>query len=146
MTASNLGATGVNVGPVDITSGTQAILFEVDKGIPTPTIGLENPSDPTSNFVIDLSDEGKEYGLNSSNVPTTNPSNVTANYDTHATTSIVSATLNNSGIKGPLTRTDEKIFRHKPSELNSGTHTGAVTAKDSAGNQKSFSASFTLSN
>ena len=128
MTAINLGATGVNVGPIDITSGTEAILFEVDKGIPTPTVGLENPSDPTSNLVIDLGDEGKEYGLNSSNVPTTNPSNVTANYDTHATTSIVSATLNNSGIKGPLTRTDEKIFRHKPSELNSGTHTGAVTA------------------
>ena len=146
MTAINLGATGVNVGPVDITSGTQAILFEVDKGIPTPTVGLENPSDPTSNLVVDLSDEGKEYELISSNVPTTNPSNVTANYDTHATTSIVSATLNNSDIKGPLTRTDEKIFRHKPSELNSGTHTAAVTAKDSVGKQKSFSASFTLSN
>jgi hypothetical protein len=90
LTASNLGATSVNVGLIDITSVTQSILFEVDTGIPTPTVGLENPSDPS--------------------------------------------------------RTDEKIFRHKPSGLNSGTHTVAVTAKDSAGNQKSFSASFTLSN
>ncbi|MDP6455240.1 MAG: PKD domain-containing protein [SAR202 cluster bacterium] len=146
LTASNMGTTGSNSGPIDITSGTEAVLFEVDTGIPAPTIALANPADPTSDLIIDLSDEAKEYGLDNSNSPTTNPASVVASHDTHATTSIIAATLDGADIKATLTTTDEKIYRHKPSGLTVGTHTVLVTARDAAGNQKSFSASFTTSN
>ena len=145
-TASNQGGAGVNVGPINITSGTEALLFEIDTGIPTPVIGPVTVNNPAIPLTIDFSSEATEYGLDSGFAFTTNPANVVFSQDTHATTTIISATLDGTDITGTLVTTDDKIFRHSLANITTGSHAVVVTAKDAAGNQLQFTGSFNVTN
>lgn len=146
VTASNQRAVGENTGPIDVTSTTNAVLFEVDTDLTTPILGLANPNDPSGYLVMNFQNEGAEYGLDANGATTTDPSTVTTSYDTHATTTILAATLDAVDILGTLTTSDEILYRHLPSGLTTGAHTVEVTARDAAGNQNQFSETFTVTN
>jgi len=91
---------------------------------------------------VDFSNEGLEYGLDSSGVHTTVPGNVVTDYDTHGTVTALSVTLDGNDITGALTSTDGVIYRHTLSGLSPGSHTLSFMAQDEAGNQTTYSYSF----
>ncbi|MAF51695.1 MAG: hypothetical protein CL694_01555 [Chloroflexi bacterium] len=145
-TAANQRTIGVNTGPIDVTSNSDDALFEVDTDLTTPILGLANPNDPSGYLIVNFQHEGSEYGLDANGAASTDPSAVTTSYDTHATTTILAAALDAVDILGSLTTSDEILYRHLPSGLTTGAHTVEVTARDSAGNQKQFSETFTVTN
>ncbi len=137
-TSGNKGIKGQGGGaPISIASGTSALLFEVDTAVPTPTIGLADPNDPTGFVVLDFQAEGTEYVSTGAGA---------ADFDSHDTVTIVAATLDAVDIKATLTTSDNVIFRHSPSNLTTRNHPVVVTAVDVAGNQTQFADSFTVTN
>jgi len=141
--ANNQGTRGSNIGPIDITNATQALLFEVDNSIGL-VFGFDDPDDHSTALVWDFSDEEKEYGLDSNGVFTTTPADVITNYDTHATTTIISITIDGTDIMATLMTTDDQVFRHTPSILTAGTHEEVIKAIDAAGNLFEGGATFTV--
>jgi hypothetical protein len=128
-TQSNQGSKGVNIGPIDLVeSTTKALLFEVDTGVGTASIGPATTDDADSFITIGFGAEGTEYA-----------SSATAgnDFDSHDTVTITSATLDGTDIT-PLASTDNKTFLYKASGLTEAEHTVKVKVKDAAGNEKEF--------
>ena len=135
----NVGAKGVNKGPIDLTDDTSAILFEFDDGVGEPVVTPgdtdETASDNPDPFItIDFAAEGKEYEDNG-----TPP----VDLDSYGTVTIVSASLDSPDsdamdIADSLATTDNVKFLYKASDLVKGKHKVKVKAKDVAGNEKEF--------
>jgi len=122
-----------------------ANLFEVDANVEAPSIGPATTDDPNTFITIDFTNEGKEYGLDSNKVFTTDPTKVVTNYDTHGTVTITSATLGTTDIASAINSSDNKVFLYKASGLAEGTHTLTVKAKDNGGNEKEFTGTVKVS-
>jgi hypothetical protein len=128
-TQSNQGSNGVNVGPIDITSTTKALLFEVDTGVGTASFGPATTDDANTFITIGFGAEGIEYTSSGSSA---------TDFDSHDTVTIVSATLDGVDILADVASTDNKIFLYKASNLSEADHKVVVKAEDSAGNTKEF--------
>jgi len=126
-TASNTGSKGDSGGVIDVTSGTTALLFEIDTSVGTATISPENTDDADAFITIGFAAEGTEYAAAGG-----------TDFDSHDTVTIVSATLDGIDIT-PLASTDNKTFLYKASGLTEAEHKIVVKAKDAAGNEKEFS-------
>jgi hypothetical protein len=137
ITAST-GVTGVSVEDDE-----DAILFEVDTGIPDPafTPADEGETDnPDAFIIVTFTNEGKEYGLTAGDVFTTTPANVATSFDTHDTVTITDATLDGDAIT--FATRDDIVFLVRPGGLELGEHTVAITVEDEAGNEDEFEATF----
>lgn len=143
------------------TGGTQidlanAILFEKDTGIPAPTFipATGGSTDNPNTFItVDFADEGKEYGLTASDVEdgkeagkqqTATPADVATSYDHHATLTLVSATVDDVDVTSLVNTRDGVKFAVRPGGLAAGDHTIAVKVSDEAGNEGTFSSTFTV--
>ena len=113
-----------------------AILFEVDTGIPDPatTPEDEGETDQTSPYIIlDFADEGKEYGLDANDDLTTTPANVVEDFDDHDTVTITEATLDGEDIV--FSTGNDILFLYRATDLALGEHTVVVTYEDEVGNE-----------
>jgi hypothetical protein len=123
-----------------------AILFEVDTGIPAPTTTPadgKSTDDTTPFIILDFSDEGQEYGLTAVGTGglTVDPDTVVDNFDDHATVTISAATLDGADIT--METDDDIVFLYKAPGLALGSHEVIVTYQDEAGNQaEDFAFSF----
>ena len=133
--SANVGAKGVNKGPIDLTDDTKAILFEFDDDVGEPMVlpDDEDGSDNADPFItIDFDAEGKEY-LDVNDV----------DLDSHGTVTILSASLDSPDsdamdITDSLVTTDDVIFLYKATDLVKGNHKVKVKARDVAGNEEEF--------
>ena len=144
--ASAKDANTQNEGTKGITAGTagadidlaKAILFELDSAVEAPGIGPATTDDPDTFITIDFVNEGKEYGLDSDIVFTSDVAKVVTSYDKHGTVTIVSATLGGVDISGDLATTDNVKFLYKAFALEEKDHTVKVKVKDLAGTETEF--------
>jgi hypothetical protein len=142
---TNTGTVGQNGAAAAAIDLTKAVLFEVDKGIPTPAfIPASTTDDATPVISVNFSDEGKEYGLDSALAHTAVPANVVTDFDTHGTVTIVTATLDGVDISASLSTADNVRFLHASSALAIGNHVVVIKAKDEAGNEVSFTNTFAV--
>ena len=151
---SNYGAAGTtSTAGVDITAAT-VIMFELDTGIPTPTIlpsTAAGTDDPNTIISVNFADEGKEYGLTSAGVWSNTASTVSTDLDTHGTVTLEHIKHTPpSGVQSDITTSfstaDNIRFLFKASGLAIGIHKIDVKAKDVAGNKVTFTQhTFTLS-
>lgn len=125
-TAQNQGTTGVTGGAVlDISSASTALLFEVDTGVPAPTVTPSATDDVNAFIKIAFSGEATEYSSTAA-TPT--------DHDAHDTVTITAITLDGIDILAELATTDNKTFLYKASGLSEGDHKVKITANDIAGN------------
>lgn len=151
---SNYGAAGTSsTAAVDI-SATTVVMFELDTGIPTPTIlpsTATGTDDPNTIISVNFSDEGKEYGLTSAGVWSNTASTVITDLDTHETVTLEHIKHTTpAGVQTDITTSfstaDNVRFLFKASGLAIGIHKIDVKAKDVAGNKVTFTQHlFTLS-
>ena len=151
---SNYGAAGTtSTAGVDITAAT-VVMFELDTGIPTPTIlpsTAAGTDDPNTIISVNFADEGKEYGLTSAGVWSNDASTVSTDLDTHGTVTLEHIKHTPpSGVQSDITTSfstaDNIRFLFKASGLAIGIHKIDVKAKDVAGNKVTFTQhTFTLS-
>ena len=151
---SNYGAAGTtSTAAVDISAAT-VVMFELDTGIPTPTI-LPSTSagtdDPNTIISVNFSDEGKEYGLTAAGVWSNTATTVITDLDTHGTVTLEHIKHTTpAGVQTDITTSfstaDNVRFLFKASGLAIGIHKIDVKAKDVAGNKVTFTQHiFTLS-
>ena len=158
--SSGISMAGVNKDLQKNIKDGKAFLFEVDKGIPAPmfTPAADEKTDNAGVFIrANFGDEGKEYGLEAltdKNNPsteatdddtrdhTTVPSDVSTDFDTHGTLSIVSATFNDDDVADDIISRDDVLFVYRPGNLSNGEHTFKIKVKDNAGNEGEFSTTF----
>lgn len=151
---SNYGAAGTSsTAAVDISAAT-VVMFELDTGIPTPTIlpsTAAGTDDPNTIISVNFSDEGKEYGLTSAGVWSNTASTVVTDLDTHGTVTLEHIKHTTpAGVQTDITTSfstaDNVRFLFKASGLAIGIHKIDVKAKDVAGNKVTFTQHlFTLS-
>ena len=151
---SNYGAAGTTSSvAVDITAAT-VVMFELDTGIPTPTIlpsTAAGTDDPNTIISVNFSDEGKEYGLDAAGAWTNTAASVSTNLDTHGTVTLEHIKHTTpAGVQTDITTSfstaDNIRFLFKASALAIGVHKIDVKAKDIAGNKVTFTQHlFTLS-
>ena len=152
----NYGYTGVQDNPADVTAddGTvsqpgiaiaDAIVFEVDRGIPDPSYVPAESTDNTNAIIsIDFAHEGREYGLDANGRDVAVADQVVTNYDSYGTVTVTAATLDGDDIAGSMTTADDIRFLYKASGLSIGAHTLSITAMDVAGNSKTWDHTFTV--
>ncbi len=152
----NYGYVGVQDNPADVTGddGTvsspaislgDAIVFEVDTGIPDPSYVPAASTDNTNAIIsIDFAREGREYGLDANGRDVAIADQVVTNYDSYGTVTITAASLDGGDILDGITTADDIRFLYKASSLSIGEHTLSITASDVAGNSKSWSHTFTV--
>jgi len=151
---SNYGAAGTtSTAAVDITAST-VVMFELDTGIPTPTIlpsTAVGTDDPNTIISVNFSDEGKEYGLTAAGVWSNTASTVSTDLDTHGTVTLEHIKHTTpAGVQTDITTSfstaDNIRFLFKATGLAIGVHKIDVKAKDIAGNKVTFTQHlFTLS-
>jgi len=151
---SNYGAAGTtSTAGVDITAST-VVMFELDTGIPTPTIlpsTAAGTDDPNTIISVNFSDEGKEYGLTAAGIWTNTAASVSTDFDTHGTVTLEHIKHTTpAGVQTDITTSfstaDNIRFLFKASGLAIGIHKIDVKAKDIAGNKVTFTQHlFTLS-
>ena len=135
---NNSGMAGDGSGEIEVDEDTKAILFEVDNVISDIDVDYDKPGfndsfkidDPNTYIRIDFEREGFEYDRKTRN-------NVQGDdLDTHASVTIVSATLNGDDITNDL-QSDENgnVYLYKASDLALGKHELLVVAMDEAGNK-----------
>ena len=147
-TAGSEGVKGINTGPVDLTSKTTALLFEVDHAVaslvvnPDPEADEDDldvfETDNADTFVtLDFSGEGSEYADADDLTATT----AEANLDSYKQITILEAVLTapdgtETDITGSLAaNSDGNKFLYKAFDLALGEHTVKVRAADQAGNE-----------
>jgi len=151
---SNYGAAGTtSTAAVDLTA-TTVVMFELDTGIPTPTIlpsTADGSDDPNTIISVNFSDEGKEYGLTAAGVWTNTATSVSTDLDTHGTVTLEHIKHTTpAGVQTDITTSfstaDNVRFLFKATGLAIGVHKIDVKAKDVAGNKVTFTQHlFTLS-
>jgi hypothetical protein len=141
--STNIGKAGLAASTSTALDLSQAVLFEVDTALSTPTFTVNTTGTVTT--TVDFSNEGLEYGLDGVGMHTTLSAAVVTDFDTHGTVIPVLVTLDGNDITPALTSTDGVIFRHTASGLSPGNHTLSFTARDDAGNQATFVHSFVTS-
>jgi hypothetical protein len=125
-TAQNEGTTGVTGGAaLDVSSSSGALLFEVDTGVPAPTVTPASTDDVNAFIKISFAGEATEYSSTAATA---------TDHDAHDTVTITAITLDGIDILASLATTDNKTFLYKASDLSDGSHTVKLTASDTAGN------------
>jgi hypothetical protein len=153
---SNAGKVGLEAGNANDTDAdtdgiqidlANALLFEKDTGIPAPTFIPEDggSTDNSNTFItVDFADEGREYGLKADKQQTVTPADVATSYDHHATLTLVSATVDDVDVTSLVNTRDGVKFAVRPGGLAAGDHTIAIKVSDEAGNEGTFSSTFTV--
>ena len=130
----NLGTSGDKTAPVDLDSDTSAILFERDTNLGAMDVdpgsdGIQDEfsiDDPNAFITLDFSAEGDEYDAQADG----------DDLDTHASVTIVSATLDGSDISDDLQANEAgNTFLFRAAGLSLGEHSIEVVAMDEAGNK-----------
>ena len=124
-----------------------AELFEIDNGIPSPTITPADDSEVfTSNpFVtINWTSEGREYGLDGDGALTTTAAGIVTDLDTHDKVTLTSATLNGVDVLSQIGTADDSTFILATKDLPLDTEQVLVLkGQDDAGNELEVTTKFT---
>ena len=129
------------------TSG--AILFEIDRALPSPVIAPAQGSivnEDSFFIVVDWSKEGAEYGLDQNGGPTNDPGKIAVDLDTHGQVIVTQADLDGVDLLNRVTTADGQVFVLAVFGLSLGQHTFTVRGTDEAGNEPpATSVTFTVS-
>jgi len=132
--SNNTGSKGAATDP----SSTSAILFERDSALPAPSYtpsAAASTDNPDAFIIIDFTDEGKEYGLDSSDdAILASAGTVATDQDTHGKVTLTAATLDGVDILASINTEDDIKFLYKASGMSIGSHTVKVSGTDEAGN------------
>ncbi len=155
--SGNVGKLGKDgASAIDLSSGTSALLFEVDNSGPTFTLDPASADDPNAFVRVDFSAEGKEntvYAMGPGGVGyiTADPDDAATatttdktkgkmdDLDSYGMVTLVSATLAGSDISADLERLGDNSFLLVAPNLAIGKHKIEIEAEDSAGNSNKSS-------
>ena len=90
-------------------------------------------------------DESKDAVTADVAKPTDDPAAVDtdADFDTHSTVTLVSATFNDEDVTDDVISRDNILFVYRPGNLENGEHTFEIEVEDNAGNEREISTTFT---